>query len=82
MIKNIEFRKVRSNFLTKIANVIKEVRSSEHLLVPADKSRHIYKVNKQDYAKLLKENVTKAYKKDHPHKLSIINKESKIIVNG
>ena len=47
MIKNISFKR----------------RNNPRIFFPADESRNIYKLEKDDYDKLLTENVTKTYKK-------------------
>ena len=65
MIKNIEFRNVKNYFQEKLKEDINEIKTSDKVFVAADKSRHIYKMDKQQYAKLLTENVTKTYKKSN-----------------
>ena len=80
MIKNVEFRKIDSEFLNKIKNDIEEKKSDKRLFVSADKSRNIYKIAKEDYNKLIKENITKTYKKSHQNKLNNINKDTKKLV--
>ena len=80
MIKNVEFRKIDSEFLNKIKNDIEEIKSDKRLFVSADKSRNMYKIAKEDYNKLLKENITKTYKKSHQNKLNNINKATKKLV--
>ena len=47
----------------------------------ADKSRNIYKMNKEDYEKLIYENITKTYKKTNESKIKTINKSAKKIAN-
>ena len=52
---------------------INEIKTSDKTFVAADKSRHIYKMEKQQYTKLLTENITKTYKKSNKKNLSNIN---------
>ena len=42
---------------------IKEVKTSNKMFVLANKSRHISKMEKDEYNKLLQGNITKTYKK-------------------
>ena len=58
MIKNTEFKFVSKNFQRQINDYIKTINSSDKVFVSADKSQNIYKVDKDQYAILLNENVT------------------------
>ena len=62
MINNIKFRSVTTPFQTKLKNDITNVNNSDKVYVFADKSRNIYKMEKESYKKLLKENITSSYK--------------------
>lgn len=79
MIKNIEFKQVRNDFQTTLKSDIEEINQSTKVLITADKSRNIYKLDKDQYDKLLSENVTKTYKKCHKNKSTKINQETKKI---
>ena len=61
MIKNISFKR----------------RNNPRIFFPADESRNIYKLEKDDYDKLLTENVTKTYKKSSRTKVNRINYNTK-----
>ena len=58
---------------------VKEINSSKTLFVPSDKTTNLYKVNKQDYKKLLLDNVTASYQKIEHSTINDINLEAKII---
>ena len=58
MIKNTEFKFVSKNFQRQINDYIKTINISDKVFVSADKSQNIYKINKDQYAKLLNENIT------------------------
>ena len=58
MIKNTEFKFVSKNFQRQINDYIKTINSSDKVFVYADKSQNIYKIDKDQYAKLLNENIT------------------------
>ena len=79
MTKNVEFRNINNTFQEKLKNDIKELRESDKVYVSADKSLNIYKMEKDEYKKLLFENVTKTYKKTREEKLKTINKGAKTI---
>ena len=55
------------------------IKSNNKVFVIADKSRNIYKLENDEYSKLLKENVTKTYKKSNFNKVRNINNEAKQI---
>ena len=77
MIENIKFKNASSDFQSKLKEDIKRINESEKLIVPADKTQNFYKVSKEDYNKILQENVTKEYKKAPAASPSLINKEAK-----
>ena len=62
MIKNVVFKKVNNSCQTQLSNDVKKIKESDKIFVPADKSRNIYLLSKDDYQKLLTENITKSYK--------------------
>ena len=82
MVKNIQFRKINSNFQQKLEKDIKDVKSINKLLLPPDKSRNIYKLGNDQYRKLLRENVTKTYKKSNFSKVLDINNKAKKITEN
>ena len=79
LIKNLEFKKVHNDFQMKLRDDIKEIKASNKVFVSADKSRHIYKMEKDEYKKLLQDNITKTYKKSNGKKLRDINFAAKKI---
>ena len=79
MIKNIEFRNVNDTFQNKLQNDIREINRNPKTITFADKSRNLYEIEKEEYNKLLMENITKTYKKSNTNVLHEINKEAKEI---
>ena len=77
MIKNIEFRNVSNTFQDQLRNDISEIRNTEKVIIPADKTRNLYKMEKDDYNKYLTENITKTYKKSNMNKVNKLNLEAK-----
>ena len=65
MIKNIEFKKVKNDFQTKMMNDLKSIREKDKIYVKADKTRNLYEVEPAEYEKMLNDNITKNYQKKH-----------------
>ena len=61
--RTLKLEKIGSAFQTKLSNDLKEIHSSRKFFVSADKSRNIYKLEPDEYKKLLRKNITKEYKK-------------------
>ena len=66
IVENIQFSKHTNPLQEKMKEDIKVIKSSEKLLIGADKTTNFYKVKPELYEKLLKENITKEYKKAKP----------------
>ena len=79
MIKNIQFKNINNDFQTKLRNDISDIQKCEKVLIPADKSRNIYKMETADYKKLLHDNITRTFKKSDQRKFNNINKDVKKI---
>ena len=79
MVRNIEFKNVKNEFQEKVKEDINETKTSDKMCVAADKSRHIYKMKKQQYTKLLTEKITKTHKKSNRKKISNIKFTAKKI---
>ena len=77
MVHNIEFRPARNSFLSKLKEDVKVINNTKELLVNADKSTSIYKMNKDVSNKYLTENITKTYKKANQNQVNRINSEAK-----
>ena len=63
MIHKLEFRDVNDDFQNKLKSDMKQINKSDKIYVPADKTRSIYKMDKEKYTKLLSDNVTAKYKR-------------------
>ena len=79
MLTTIKFNKRRSEFQKQLSRDMKEVRTSDSILVPADKTTNLYKLQPETYNKLLHENVTANYKKASVQSQRAINREAKKI---
>ena len=63
MLRNIEFKRVSSEFPNKLSKDIKRINEDPLLFIPADKTSNLYKLSNDNYNKLLTDNITKSYKK-------------------
>ena len=76
VIRSIEFKPVKSQFLKKLKDDVSEIKNSQNMYVFADKTTNIYTMQKEDYGKLLKDNISKAYKKSSGDVKKDIDKEA------
>ena len=80
-INNVKFIHNTNSFQEKFHADVTEIKNSGNIYVFADKTNNIYRMSTSEHNKLLKENVTKTYKKA-PEKLQkSINLEAKSIAN-
>ena len=77
MIKQLEYRDVKNEFLKKLTDDIKLFKNTKNMLINADKSRNIYKVSSENYKKYLVQNITKTYEKSNKARVNSINKDTK-----
>ena len=73
--KNIKFRKVRNDFQMKLHEDLRKVRSLKKTLTFADKTSNMYRLEKEEYRRLLQNIITTAYKKSNKEIESRINCE-------
>ena len=82
LVSNITFKQETkpSDFQTKLSHDIKnKIKSSTDVLIKADKTNNFYRMNPDNYKKVLHENMTKTYKKIDENIAVNIEKRSKII---
>ena len=79
MVEGISFRNMSDSFQVKMKADIKDIRNSKEVIVRADKTRNLYRVEQDHYSKLLRDNVTKHYKTAPEHLYDDINCEAKSI---
>ena len=63
MIQNVKFNRTSNQFQSKLAKDIENIKKSDKLLIPADKTTNFYRVSPEQHNKLLEDNITKDYKK-------------------
>ena len=81
LIKKIDFDPRMNDFQQKLRNDCRDIKSSNKLLVPADKSTNLYQLDVVQYKKLLTENITKSYKKANANSKKVIDLEAKAIAD-
>ena len=77
MIKNIEFRNTRDQFQRQLKDDIKKINSSTKAFIPADKTTNLYKLDKDEYHKLLNNSITTTYKNAGEKDFNTVNQEAK-----
>jgi len=78
MIKNLQWRESKlSQFQVELSKDLKEMKSSNQLYVPADKTTNVYKISAEQYSQLLKSNITSNYKKADKDTQMSIDREAK-----
>ena len=82
MLENVKFRLVNNPFQSELRKDIKKINSSSNVLVFADTSRNVYELEKEQHEKLLRENITKSYKKTDEQAMDTINQELQSITKN
>ena len=59
LIESIQFRTASNKFWNKLNEDINKIRSSDKLFVSADKTQNYYEITKENYNKILHDNITK-----------------------
>ena len=68
-VKKLKFRKVKNNFQIELREDMKQVQN------PADKTSNMYRLHKSNYQNLLRNAITRSYKKANKNIGTRINKE-------
>ena len=63
IVRNIKFNRVSSEFQSNLSKDIKRINEDPLLFILADKTKNLCRLAKDNYNKLLTDNVTKSYKK-------------------
>ena len=77
MIRSINFKPVRNVFQKKITKDINQIKSSENLIIFADKTTNLYEMTPEQYKTILTNNVTKTYRKAERSTQLTIDREAK-----
>ena len=79
IVRNIKFKRVSSEFQRKLSKDIKRINEDPLLFNTAVKTSNLYQLSKDNYNKLLTDNMTKSYKKLNTAARTNINKEAKCV---
>ena len=79
MIENVKFRNVSNRFQSKLSSDIRNIKKTNELFVPADKTTNYYKMTSTSYNELLHKKITKTYKKANTKTISSIESTTKTI---
>ena len=80
LVDKLKFRKIKSNFQRQLNEDIRVIKRSNKVLVFADKTSNIYKLDTDEYKKLTTEAITSTYKKVPDKINNKINTEGKRIM--
>ena len=74
--RNIAFEGIDTVFQNQLNKDINMINKDPFLFIPEDKTKNLYKVsNKDTYSKLLRDNITKSYKRSNVNLINNINIE-------
>ena len=79
MCQNLEFNSDKNDFQREILNDAKKIKECNDVIIPADKSRNFYKMDKVQYNQHLNNSITSTYKRCTANQVNIINRESAAI---
>ena len=80
MCKNIKFKKVFSKYQNNLRNTLSKLKEQDKVVIKADKTSNLYKMDVEKYNKLLFETVTAKYKKALPNTIDSINSEAESLI--
>ena len=79
MIRNIKFREGLNTSQQVLKGDVKNIQSSPNMFVSADKTSNMYEMPRDQYAKLLHDNITKSYQKSDPTIKQNIDREARTL---
>ena len=80
--KTVKFRNRNSKFQNEMKDGINKIKSSLNVFISADKTTNMYELTPKQYKKLLRNNVTKTYRKAPPRLEKATNLEAKEIAQN
>ena len=82
LVENVEFRQINDRFQQKLRTDITNITKSDAVFVPADKTKNLYKMDRQRYEKLLHDNITKHYRHAPEGTYDAVNAEAQKIADS
>ena len=80
MIKNIQFGRLPNHFLQQLKKDEKEIKSETKVYIKADKSNNFYKMEGENYKKLVEKEVQKEYRKANENEIKQVVSSQKELV--
>ena len=80
--KNLKYRKFRNNFHKKLKSDLRNIVSDDKVIIKADKTRNLYKSEKEEYLNFLRNNITSTYKKANKNIIDNISKKDKEVATS
>ena len=77
LIQKVEFTNVQNTFQQKLKNGVHSIKSSNNMLVFADKSTNLYELSRNHYEKLLHDSITQTYQETRYQTKKKIDREAK-----
>ena len=77
LVKTVKFRNRNDKLQNEMKDYINKIKSSSNVFMPADKTTNMLKLTPKEYKKLLRDNVTKTYRKAPPRLEKAINPKQK-----
>ena len=77
LVTKVQFRRINCSFQSKLNEDIRNIKTSDKIYTPADKTSNLYKTSKDEYCQLRANAVTSTYKKANANLATKINKLGK-----
>ena len=82
LVKSVKLRNKNDKFQNKMKDDTNKIKSSFKVFIPADKTTYMYELTPKKYKKILRNNVTKTYRKAVPQLVKAISLEAKEIARN
>ena len=82
LVKSVEFRRIKNNFQAELQNDVSRIKGSRNVIVAADKTTNFYEMSKDEYLKLLADNITAGYQKADEKVVININEEARMVTKN
>ena len=79
LVHTIKFKRRPNSFQAKLAEDMKQITNSNTMLISADKTTNLFKIEVNNYKKLITDSITSAYRKADASAAMNINREAKEI---
>ena len=73
LVQKLNFKRNTNDFQNRMRQDVQQIKRSDKLYVPADKTTNMYKVDKEEYGRILQNSVTATYKKADDNIKNTIN---------